>query len=93
MKYITWNRCLNYPSNKEIDIIYITVDHLQSLHYFRRNDISQEVEAIHSTEAAEFPEGVISRQSMISPSLYIQSHQVHPEALILGLEEMIGHLL
>ena len=71
----------------------MAVEQTESLYQLGWDEITQELEALHPAQSTELPEGVVSRQSMISPSLYVESHQVHPEALVLSLEEMVGDLL
>ena len=46
-----------------------------------------------TAQAAELPEGIVSRQTVVSASLDIQGHEVHAEAFVLGLEQVVGHLL
>ena len=84
---------LTHPADEEINIVNMIIDQLQPLNNHLRDEILQVAELGNSLQSTEFPEGVVSRQSMISSSLYVQSHQVHPEAMVLGLEEMVGHLL
>ena len=93
LREVTWDRCLYYASNEQIDIICISVNHLQPLHYFLWDYISQEVKVIDPAKAAELPESVVSWQTVVSSSLDVESHEVHTEALVLGLEEMVGDLL
>ena len=84
---------LTHSADEEINIVNMVIDQLQSLNNHLRDEILQVAELGNSLQSTEFPEGVVTRQSMISSSLYVQSHQVHPEAMVLGLEEMVGHLL
>ena len=94
MRFIfTRHRCLYNATNEEIDIIWISVNHLQSLDNLERDDVSQEIKIRHPAQSTELPEGVVTREAVISASLYVESHQVHPEALVLSLEEMVGDLL
>ena len=48
---------------------------------------------MNSSQPTELSVGVVSGQTMISSSLDVQGDQVHAEALVLGLEEMVGQLL
>ena len=87
------HRALTQTADEEIHIIHVFVNQLEPLHNGPGYEVRQLTEALHPAQSTELPEGVVSRQSMISPSLYVESHQVHPEALVLALEEMVGHLL
>ena len=48
---------------------------------------------LDTTKSTELPEGVVARQTVVSAPLDVESHQVHAEALVLGLEQVVGHLL
>ena len=87
------HRALTQTADKEIHIVEVFVNQLESLHYGPGNEVRQLTEALRPAQPTEFPEGVVSRQSVISPSLNVQSYQVHPKVLVLCLEEMVGHLL
>ena len=92
LREVTRDRCLYYASNEQVDIICISVNHLQPLHYFLWDYISQEVKVIDPAKAAELPESVVSWQTVVSPSLDVEGHEVHAEALVLALEEVVGDL-
>ena len=61
--------------------------------YLLRDEVCQETEAGHTAEAAQLPEGVVAGQPVVPPPLDVERHQVHAEALVLGLEQMVGDLL
>ena len=84
---------LTHSADEEINIVHMVIDQLQPLNNHLWDEILQVAEFGHSLQSTEFPEGVVSRQTVISPSLNVQSYQVKPEALVLALEEMVGHLL
>ena len=46
-----------------------------------------------TAQAAELPEGVIAGQTVVSAPLDVEGDEVHPEALVLGLEQVVGDLL
>ena len=48
---------------------------------------------LDTAQAAELSEGIIARQTVVSASLDIKGHEVHAEALVLGLEQMVSDLL
>ena len=48
---------------------------------------------MNTAQSAEFSEGIVSRQSVVSASLDVEGHKVHAEALVLGLAQVVGHLL
>ena len=68
------------------------VEELQPLHQLDRDEIGEQVEGLDSLQAAELPESVVSWQTVISPSLDVEGHEVHAEALVLALEEVVGDL-
>ena len=60
------------------------VEELQPLNQLDRNEIGEQVEGLDSLQAAELPESVVSWQTVISPSLDVEGHEVHAEAFALA---------
>ena len=48
---------------------------------------------LDTPQTTELPEGVISRQTVVSAPLDVEGHQVHAEALVLCLEQVVRDLL
>ena len=78
---------------EQINVLNTFIDQWQSLHNLVRDDICQIFKSMNSSQPTELSVGVVSGQTMISSSLDVQGDQVHAEALVLGLEEMVGQLL
>ena len=81
------------PSDEKVDVVDVLVDQLEPLHNEGGDEVGHLRELTDSAEAAELPELVVARQPVVSPPLDVESHQVHPEALVPALEEVVGHLL
>ena len=88
---MNWN--LRDPSDEEVDVVRVGVDQLQPLHNLLRDEVSKVVEAVGLLQAAHLTPGIVARQSVVPTSLDVQGDQVHPEAVVLGLEQVVGQLL
>ena len=84
---------LTYTSDEEVHVVYIFVDHLQTLHNFVRDVVDHVVKVRHPAEPAKLAETVVAWKAVVSPALDVQGSQVHPKALVAALEEMVGQLV
>lgn len=50
------------------------------------------MELVHAWQTAELPEGVVGGQTMLTAALDVDGSQVHTEAMVGLLEQMVGHL-
>ena len=92
-KKSTMDRNLRDSSDEEVDVVRVGVDQLQPLHNLLRDEVGKVVEAVGLLQAAHLTPRIVARQSVVPTSLDVQGDQVHPEAVVLGLEEMVGQLL
>ena len=86
-----WN--LRDSSDEEVDVVRVGVDQLQPLHDLLGDEVGKVVEAVGLLQAAHLTPRIVARQSVVPTSLDVQGDQVHPEAVVLGLEEMVGQLV
>ena len=86
-----WN--LRDPTDEEVDVVRVGVDQLQPLHDLLGDEVSKVVEGVGLLQAAHLTPRIVARQSVVPTSLDVQGDQVHSEAVVLGLEEMVGQLL
>ena len=84
---------LTYTPNEEIHVVYIFVDHLQTLHNFVRDVVDHVVKVRDPAEPAKLAETVVAWKAVVSPALDVQGSQVHAKALVPALEEMVGQLV
>ena len=84
---------LTYTPNEEIHVVYIFVDHLQTLHNFVRDVVDHVVKVRDPAEPAKLAKTVVAWKAVVSPALDVQGSQVHPKALVAPLEEMVGQLV
>ena len=87
------DRNLRDSSDEEVDVVRVGVDQLQPLHNLLGDEVGKVVEAVGLLQAAHLTPRIVARQSVVPTSLDVQGDQVHPEAVVLGLEEMVGQLL
>ena len=87
------DRNLRDSSDEEVDVVRVGVDQLQPLHDLLGDEVGKVVEAVGLLQAAHLTPRIVARQSVVPTSLDVQGDQVHPEAVVLGLEEMVGQLL
>ena len=87
------DRNLRDPTDEEVDVVRVGVDQLQPLHDLLGDEVGKVVEAVGLLQAAHLTPRIVARQSVVPTSLDVQGDQVHPEAVVLGLEEMVGQLL
>ena len=88
---MNWN--LRDSSDEEVDVVRVGVDQLQPLHNLLRDEVGKIVEAVGLLQAAHLTPRIVAWQSVVPTSLDVQGDQVHPEAVVLGLEEVVGQLL
>ena len=86
-----WN--LRDSSDEEVDVVRVGVDQLQPLHDLLGDEVGKVVEAVNFFHPADFSECIVSWQPVVPPSLDVQGNQVHPKAVVLRLEEVVGQLL
>ena len=79
--------------NEEVDVIHRVIDQPQPLNNLLWDEVLEVVKLLNPLEATELPEGVIAREAVISAPLDVEGHEVHAEALVLGLEQVVGDLL
>ena len=84
---------LTYTPDEQVHIVYIFVDHLQTLHNFVRDVVDHVVKVRHPAEPAKLAKTVVAWKAVVSPALDVQGSQVHPKALVPALEEMVGQLV
>ena len=84
---------LTYTPNEEVHVVYIFVDHLQTLHNFVRDVVDHVVKVRDPAEPAKLAETVVAWKAVVSPALDVQGSQVHAKALVPALEEMVGQLV
>ena len=89
----TWQRTLTDAADEQVHVINILVNQFQPLNNWFWYQICESVKIFHSFQAAQFSECVVTRHAVVSPALQVQTDEVHPEALVLGLEQVVGHLL
>ena len=87
------NRNLRDPTNEEVDVVRVGVDQLQPLHDLLGDEVGKVVETVNFFHSADFSECIVSWQPVVPPSLDVQGNQVHPKAVVLRLEEVVGQLL
>ena len=87
------HRDLRDPTDEEVDVVGVGVDQLQPLHYLLGDEVGKVVEAVNFFHPADFSECIVSWQPVVPPSLDVQGNQVHPKAVVLRLEEVVGQLL
>ena len=85
-----WN--LRDSSDEEVDVVRVGVDQLQPLHDLLGDEVGKVVEAVGLLQAAHLTPRIVARQSVVPTSLDVQGDQVHPEAVVLGLEQVVGQL-
>ena len=88
---VDWN--LGDSSDEEVDVVRVGVDQLQPLNNLLGDEVGKVVEAVNFFESADLTERIVAGKSMVATSLDIQGNQVHPKAVVLGLEEVVGQLL
>ena len=86
-----WN--LRDSSDEEVDVVRVGVDQLQPLNNLLGDEVGKVVETVNFFESADLTECIVAGQSVVTTSLDIQCNQVHPKAVVLGLEEMVRQLL
>ena len=84
---------LTYTPDEEVHVVYIFVDHLQTLHNFVGDVVDHVVKVRHPAEPAKLVETVVAWKAVVSPALDVQGSQVHPKALVAPLEEVVGQLV
>ena len=47
---------------------------------------------LHPAQAAELPEGVVARESVVSAPLEVEGHKVHSKAIVPRLEQVVCDL-
>ena len=87
------HRDLRDPTDEEVDVVGVGVDQLQPLHDLLGDEVGKVVETVNFFHSADFSECVVSWQPVVPPSLDVQGNQVHPKAVVLRLEEVVGQLL
>ena len=92
-KKSTMDRNLRDSSDEEVDVVRVGVDQLQPLHDLLGDEVGKVVEAVGLLQAAHLTPRIVARQSVVPTSLDVQGDQVHPEAVVLGLEQVVGQLL
>ena len=86
-------RGLGHAANKQVDIIHRVIDQPQPLDNLLRDEVLEVIKLLDPLEAAELPERVIAGQAVISAPLDVEGHKVESEAAVLGLEQVVCHLL
>ena len=87
------HRDLRDPTDEEVDVVGVGVDQLQPLHDLLGDEVGKVVETVNFLHSADFSECIVSWQPVVPPSLDVQGNQVHPKAVVLRLEEVVGQLL
>ncbi len=77
---------LQYPSDKNIDILDALVERLQPRHHHGGEDHGEALPAGEGGQGTEPTPRHVARQPVVTRPLYIQRHQVHPKTLTLLLE-------
>ena len=88
---VHWN--LGDSSDEEVDVVGVSVDQLQPLNNLLGDEVGKVVETVNFFESTNLAERIVAGQSVVPTSLDVQGDQVHPEAVVLGLEQVVGQLL
>ena len=89
----TGGRGLSHAANEEINVIHSVIDQLEPLDNLLRDEVLEVIKLLNPLEATELSEGIVTRQTVISATLKIEGNKIEAEAAILGLEQVVGHLL
>ena len=86
-------RGLSHAANKQVDIIHRVIDQPQPLDNLLGDEVREVIKLLDPLEPAELPERVVAGQTVISAPLDVEGNKVESKAAVLGLEQVVGHLL